>query len=72
MEGELEKTVRSIALKNQRSRAEFSELSARIASLTLSGTLEEIDEFSRTLDEQVHRFHEGAGQDPATGGTDGS
>ena len=69
---ELEDAVRSIVAKNQRSRAEYSKLSARVVSLTLSGTQEEIDEFTNGLEDEFHRLLEGQGKDPTTGGTDGS
>lgn len=68
----LEDSVRAIVERNRKSRAEYDAISARVISLTLNGTQEEIDSFGRDLDERFWELLQGPGEDPATGGTDGS
>ena len=70
MSSELNDAVRSIVERNQRSRADYAQLSARVVSLTLHGTEEEIDGFTRELDERFHKLLQGAGEDPAASGAD--
>jgi hypothetical protein len=69
MDSELEKSVRAIIERNQKTRADYSQLSARVLSLTLTGTEEEIDEFGKELEDRFSKLLEGPGENPAVGGT---
>ena len=71
IERDLESLARSIVGANQRARAEAKNLSARLASVLLSGTQEALDEFNNELAREIHELPEGEGEDPATSGTDG-
>lgn len=68
----LDESVRAIVERNRKSRAEYDAISARVVSLTLNGTQEEIDNLGRELDERFRELLQGPGQDPAISGTDGS
>lgn len=72
MDGPLDQSLRAIAARNQASRAEFAQLSARVLSLTLTGTREQIDEFSTTLDQRLSEILAGPTPDSAVGGAGGS
>ena len=71
IERDFESLARSIVGANQRARAEAKNLSARLASVLLSGTQESLDEFNNELAREIHELSEGPGEDPATSGTDG-
>lgn len=69
---ELENILRGIHQRNSLARAEASQLSARLQSITLSGDHDAIDRFDQELEERYRGLLEVAEQDPAVGRTDGS
>lgn len=68
----LETSLRNISERNQKTRAAFQKMSARVTTITLSGTMEELDEFNGSLEAELDRLLNEKGEDPTTGSTDGS
>lgn len=68
----LEDSLRAISKRNQQVRAAFQKMSARITEITLSGTVEELDEFNNGLEAELAQILDPEGTNQPAGSPDGS
>lgn len=72
IEQQFEKFARSISERNAKGRADLQTQSARLSSILASGDDEGLEKFNGELERTLRELLEGSGEDPTTGGTDGS
>ena len=70
VEKEFEALARSFVESSQRARAKAQTQSARLLSIILTGSQEQVDEFANELERELYEILEGSGKDSAAGGTD--